>query len=464
MSPSISPSIPPADVGDLRQHVAGPVLTPQDDGYETETAAYNLATPIRPDVVVGAQDADDVAAAVAWAAAHHVPLGVQATGHGADVPMQGGLLISTARLQECTVDPQSRTARVGAGVRWRSVLEASVPHGLVGLSGSTTDVGVVGYTLGGGLPVLGRTFGFAADHVRSFEVVTPDGRRRAVDAAHEPELFGLLRGGKGNLGVVTAMEFELLPLDGLYGGAVIYPGAHAREVLTAWSRWTADLPESVSTSIALLRLPAMDIVPEPLRDRFVVHLRYACTAPAEEAERLLAPMRALPDPVMDTVGPMSYRDVDAIHMDPPVPIPYRETGRLLEDVDDDAVDALLAQAGPDADCPLALIEIRLLGGALSRAAEGTTDLVAGRDGRYVIGLVGLTVPPHGDRVPAAIEDVLTALGGHVSERTLVNFLGSVDGDEAFSRAWSSDAGSRLRAAKDAYDPENLLRFQHAVRP
>lgn len=457
------PTIPPADVEELGRQIAGPVLTPQDDGYERETAAYNLATPIRPDVVVGAVDADAVAAAVAWAAARRVPVGVQATGHGADGPMQGGLLISTARLQECTVDPEARTARVGAGVRWRSVLEASVPHGLVGLNGSTTDVGVVGYTLGGGLPVLGRTFGFAADHVRSADVVTPDGRRRTVDATHEPELLGLLRGGKGNLGVVTAMEFELLPLDGLYGGGIFYPGDDARQVLTAWSRWTADLPETVSTSIALLRLPAMDIVPEPLRDRFVLHLRYACTAGDEEGERLVAPMRALSDPVMDTVGPMSYRDVDAIHLDPPEPIPYRETGRLLDDLDDDAVDALLGQAGPGTDCPVTLIEIRLLGGALARTPEGVADLVAGRDGRYVIGLVGLVVPPGGERVPAAIESILTALAGHVSERTLVNFQGSVDGDGDSSRSWTEEGHARLLAAKNTYDPDNLLRFQHAVR-
>ncbi|MFF0988505.1 FAD-binding oxidoreductase [Kocuria nitroreducens] len=457
------PTIPPADVEELGRQVAGPVLTPQDDGYERETAAYNLATPIRPDVVVGAVDAADVSAAVAWAAAHRVPVGVQATGHGADLPMQGGLLISTARLQECTVDPEARTARVGAGVRWRSVLEASVPHGLVGLNGSTTDVGVVGYTLGGGLPVLGRTYGFAADHVRSADVVTPDGRRRTVDATHDPELFDLLRGGKGNLGVVTALEFGLLPLDGLYGGGIFYPGADARDVLTAWSRWSADLPETVSTSIALLRLPAMDIVPEPLRNRFVLHLRYACTAGDEEAVRLLAPMRHLSDPVMDTVGRMSYRDVDAIHLDPPVPLPFRDAGRLLEDVDDATIDALLAQAGPDTDCPLAFIEIRLLGGALSRVPEGGAELVPGRDAPYLIGLVGLAVPPDGERVPAAIEGILASLGGHVSERTMVNFLGSVGGNADSSRAWSEEGHARLLAAKAAYDPENLLRFQHAVR-
>lgn len=457
-----SPNISPTALAELAHQVTGPVLTAQDDGYERETTAYNLATAIRPDVVVGAVDADDVTAAVAWAAAHHVPIGVQATGHGADQPMQGGLLINTARLQECTVDPDTRTARVGAGVRWRTVLEAAVPHGLACLNGSTTDVGVVGYTLGGGMPVLGRTFGFAADRARSFDLVTPDGAHRTVDPEHEPELFGLLRGGKGNLGIVTAMEFELVPLDGLYGGGIFYPGADAHEVLTAWSRWCTALPETVSTSIALLRLPEMDIVPEPLRNQFVVHLRYTCTADEEESARLLSPMRAVSHPVMDTVGPMSYRDVDAIHMDPPVPLPYLDAGRLLEDMGEATVGALLAHAGPGTDCPLLLVEVRLLGGALGRAPEGPADLVAGRQGAYLINLVGLAVPPAAEQVPQAITGLLDALDGHVSDRTLVNFQGALGGEPGSAHAWTDEGHTRLLAAKADYDPENLLRFQHAV--
>ncbi|MEX5235825.1 FAD-binding oxidoreductase [Kocuria arenosa] len=457
-----SSNISPAALAELGQQVTGPVLTVQDDGYERETSAYNLATAIRPDVVVGAVDAGDVTTAVAWAAAHRVPVGVQATGHGADRPMQGGLLINTARLQECTVDPDTRTARVGAGVRWRTVLEAAVPHGLAGLNGSTTDVGVVGYTLGGGMPVLGRTFGFAADRAYSFDVVTTDGAHRTVDAEHEPELFALLRGGKGNLGIVTAMEFQLVPLDGLYGGGIFYPGADAREVLTTWSRWSADLPETASTSIALLRLPEMDIVPEPLRNQFVVHLRYACTADEEESARLLSPMRAVSHPVMDTVGPMSYRDVDAIHMDPPVPLPYLDAGRLLEDMGEATVEALLAHAGPGTGCPLLLVEIRLLGGALGRTPEGAADLVAGREGSYLLNLVGLAVPPAAEQVPRAITGLLEALEGHVSDRTLVNFQGALGGDPGSARAWTDEGHARLVAAKVNYDPENLLRFQHAV--
>ncbi|MHC5560327.1 FAD-binding oxidoreductase [Kocuria sp. U4B] len=456
------PQIGPADVQELQGRVAGPVLTPHDDGYDRETAAYNLATPIRPDVVVGATGAEDVAAAVAWAAAHHVPVGVQATGHGADYPMEGGLLISTTRLQDCEVDPQARTARVGAGVRWRSVLEAAVPHGLMGLSGSTTDVGVVGYTLGGGLPVLGRTYGFAADHVRSLDVVTLDGRQRTVDAEHEPELFGLLRGGKGNLGVVTAMVFGLVPLEGFHGGGIFYPGEDAREVLGTWARWSRGLPETVSTSIALLRLPDLDIVPEPLRDRFVVHLRYACTAGGEECEQVLAPLRAVSRPVMDTIGPMSGRDIDAIHMDPPVPLPFRDSGRLLDDLDDAAIDALLGEAGPGTDCPLALVEIRRLGGALARTPGGAADLVAGRDGEYLLNCVGLAVPPFGERVPGAIEALLGALREHSSGRTLVNFQGGAGEGRDSTQAWTAEGRARLVAAKAALDPEGLLRFQHTV--
>ncbi|NKX49516.1 FAD-dependent oxidoreductase, partial [Arthrobacter deserti] len=183
------------DIQELKNAVRGPVLLPGDAGFEQEVAGYNLAVVHRPDVAVGVTDAADVSAAMKWAAARRMPVGVQATGHGANQVMEHGLLMTTGRMQELDVDPARRTARVGAGVRWRQVIDAAVPHGLIGLNGSTTDAGVVGYTLGGGLPVLGRVFGFAADHVPSIDIATPDGQLRTVDARNEPELFGLLRGG-----------------------------------------------------------------------------------------------------------------------------------------------------------------------------------------------------------------------------------------------------------------------------
>ncbi len=449
------------DTRDLGRNVRGPVLHPGDNGFEDEAAAYNLATVHHPDIVVGATDAQDVVATMKWAATHGVPVAVQATGHGADAAMEGGLLINTSRMQHFEFDPEARTATVGAGVKWRTVLDAVVPHGLIGVNGSTSDVSVVGYTLGGGLPVMGRVFGFAADHVRSIDVVTADGQLRTVDAEHEPELFGLLRGGKGNLGIVTSMTFDLLPIDDFYAGGVFYPGAAARDVLTAFSQWAPGLPENVSTSVALLRLPDMDIILEPMRGQFLVHLRFCYLGDEESGARLLAPMREAAPPVMDMVAPMSYLDIDMVHMDPPVPVPFMHAGEFLNAFNTDVITALLREAGPDSDCPLLEVEIRLMGGAYARATDGT-DAVSGRDEPFILVLIGLVAPPNIDRNPASIESIFRAMAPYTSGRTFVNLHGA-PGDEADrARAWSDETYARLVRAKSIYDPHNLLRFQHAV--
>lgn len=446
---------------ELRQGIQGPVLLPGESGFEQEVAAYNLAIVHHPDVAVGVTNAADVAAAMKWAAANGVSVAVQATGHGADSVMQGGLLLTTNRMQDFDFDVEKRVARVGAGVRWRKVIDAVVPHGLMALNGSTTDVGVVGYTLGGGLPVMGRAYGFAADHVRSIDVVTPDGQLRSVDPDHEPDLFALLHGGKGNLGIVTSMTFDLFPLEDFYAGGIFYPGADAREVLTAFSQWAQELPENVSTSVALLRPPDMDIVPEPMRNQFLVHLRYCYVGDAEAGTRVLAPMRSVSHPVLDMVGPMSYLDIDQVHLDPPVPVPFVLAGEFLSGFDGDVIAALLQQAGPETDCPLQEIEVRLLGGAYTRPSN-IMDAVSGRDEPFFLTLVGLMVPPHMAAMPGSIASILKAMAPHASGRTFVNLHG-VPGDEADrARAWSAEAYTRLVQAKGLYDPNNLLRFGHAI--
>lgn len=232
-------------------------------------------------------------AALRYAAAHGLPVGVQATGHGATAPLDAGVLISTRRLDGLAVDPIARTATVGAGVRWRDVIAAAAVHGLAPLSGSSSDVSAVGYTLGGGLPVMGRTFGFAADRVRALDVVTADASLHHVDAANEPELFWGLCGGKGNLGIVTAMTIELVEVATVYGGGVFYPAAHIPAVLHAYPAWAATLPEQTSSSVAILRLPPVPQIPEPLRGQTVAHLRVCHVGDSTSGERLVAPMRAV---------------------------------------------------------------------------------------------------------------------------------------------------------------------------
>ncbi len=450
-----------ADVEELTRRVHGPVLVPQDEGFVREVAGFNLAGVARPEVVVGATGTEDVVAAMGWASTHRCPVGVQATGHGADEAMEGGLLITTTRMQEVEVDPGQRTARVGAGVRWRSVLEATLPHGLIGLNGSSTDVGVVGYTLAGGLPILGRTFGWAADRLRAAELVTPDGALHHLDAEHEPELLALLRGGKGNLGVVTSLTFELVPLDGFYGGGIFYPGADAHRVLSAFSTWAPALPEQANTSIALLRLPELPVVPEPLRGQFLVHLRFAWVGDPDEGVQVLAPMRAVSHPVLETVGPMDYREVDRIDMDPADPVPLLHTGGFLAAFDTGAVEDLLAVAGPGKDFPVVAVEIVQMGAAFAHPGQ-VPDAVHGRGAGCFLGVVALLVPPVAQAVPAAVNTLLEAMAPHAPSGVFVNHYGFPDTEADRARAWPADAYARLVQAKAALDPDNLLRYQHVV--
>ena len=450
-----------SDLTTLRSTVRGPVSTAGDPDYAADAGGYNLAVVHEPDVIVGATSAADVAAAIGWAAERDLPVAVQATGHGATERMVDGVLINTRRMQDVHVDPERRVARIGAGVKWKSVLAESVPHGLMGLCGSSSDVGVVGYTLGGGLPILGRALGWAADRVRSIEVVTPDGQVRTVDAEHEPDLFEVLRGGKGNFGVVTALEFELIPVGEFYGGGLMYPGADADTVLTAFRNWVVDLPDDACPSIALLRLPDAPFVPEPLRGQFVVHLRFAYPGSKEDGDRLLTPMRAVSQVVMDTAGPMSYEQIDLVNLDPPDPLPHEEAGTLLADFDDAAQDALLRVAGPGADCPLVMVELRPLGGALARPSA-VRDAVSGRDARWSLAGIGALMPPIAELVPVGIAALLDALRPWATGYTMVNFHGHPGDATDRARAWPPEIYEVIKKAKRQYDPQNMMRFGHAV--
>ena len=447
------------DVQALADRVQGRVLRPEDDGYAEEVAAFNVSRQHTPDVVVAALSADDVAAAVRWAGEQGLPVGVQATGHGAVVPITSGVLISTRGLDEVTIDADRRTARVGAGVKWRRVLDEAAEHGLAGLCGSTSDVGVVGYTLGGGLPVLGRCYGFSSDHVRSFDVVTGDGQAHHVETGDGSELDWALRGGKGNVGVVTSMELDLFEIKDLYGGAIFWPGALAPTLLTVFAEWVETLPETFSASISLLRLPPLPEVPEPLRGQFTVHLRVAYLGEDAEGERLLAPMREVAPPMIDMVGRMPYTELDRIHMDPEHPVPFEEGGVLLRELTPETIEAILEHAGPDTQCPLLLVELRLLGGALSRVRP---DAVGGRDAAYAMFAVGALMPPIADAVLPAVRAIVAAMGPWSTGGSMVNFHG-IPGDAADrARPWPAPTFERLQRAKASYDPANLLRFGHAV--
>ncbi|TKJ30287.1 FAD-linked oxidase [Blastococcus sp. CCUG 61487] len=457
-------AVPPHTVApsldELAAAVAGPVLRAGDPGLADEVAPFNLAHLLRPAVVVGATSTADVATAVGWAARAGMSVAVQATGHGLMSALDDAVLVTTSRLDRLEIDPAARTAVVGAGVRWRRVIDAAAEHGLAPLSGSSSDVGVVGYTLGGGTGVMARKHGFAADHVRRATLVTADGTARTVDADSDAELFWALRGGKGNLGIVTELEFGLVPVTDLHGGGIFYPGTAARELLHAYREWAPGLPEETTTSIAILRMPPDPDVPEPLRGQTVVHLRFAHLGPAEEGAALLAPMRAVAPSIIDTVAQMPYTAVDAIHVDPTEPLPSHHDGMTLRALPAEAVDALLEVAGPDVEVPLIMVELRQLGGALSRPAA-VPNAVAGRDAAYSAWVLGLMAPPLVDVVPAAAGAVIDRLAPWAARGSLLNFLGPA-GPQEVGALWSDGDLARLKALKRRLDPDGVFRHGHVV--
>lgn len=455
--------LPPSELSldELAAAVRGPVLAGDHPDAAGEITTFNLAVTHRPAVVVGATSAQDVAAAVSWAADRQLPVAVQATGHGPVRSVEGGVLVSTARMQDVAVDPVRRTATVAAGVRWSDVLPATAPHGLAPLSGSSSHVGVVGYTLGGGMGCLAREHGFAADHVHRVELVTADGRIRSVDADSDPGLFWALRGGKGNYGIVTALEFGLVLVSEIYGGGVFFHGSSASAVLHAFRSWAPTLPERATASVALMRVPPLEELPEMLRGRFVVHLRFAYNGLADEGERLLAPMLAAGEVLLPAVGPLPYSQADMIHQDPTDPMPAWERGRLLRQLSEEAVEALLAVAGPDVESTLLMVELRLLGGALGRPAP-VPNAVSGREAAYALFLVAPLFPGLEEALPAAGDAVLGALAPWLTGTAQLNFLGDAVTPAAVAAAWAPVTHDRLVEVKRRVDPENLFCFGHAL--
>ncbi|MET7399354.1 FAD-binding oxidoreductase [Dactylosporangium sp. NPDC005572] len=463
-SDSVS-AVDPAALAALTTRVGGPVLLPGDDAYDRGRATFNLSVQHHPALVIGATSAADVVEAVRFAGQHGLRVAVQATGHGPAEAADGALLIDTSRMAAVSIDADTRIARVEAGVRWAAVITAASAHGLAALNGSSPTVGVVGYTLGGGLsPVLGRAHGYAADHVTAFDIVTADGRLRHVTAATEPELFWAVRGGKANFGVVTAIEFRLFPLTRLYGGGLYFPGAQASQILKAWRSWVETTPDELTSSVALLRLPPIPEVPEPLRGQFVVHVRVAYLGSAGDGEQLVTPVRTAGTPVIDTLADMPYSAVAAIHNDPVEPLPIHDRSTLLQDLPAAAIDRIVALAGQDAEVPVTMVEIRHLGGALRRAPQ-SLNAVANRDAPFLLFAASVAGPDEAVHHVALHTRLFAALATWDTGRTFANFLAPGDNRPTHvMSAYLREDRHMLAALKQLWDPQQIFSLTHAIRP
>jgi hypothetical protein len=452
----------------LRAGLKGAAYVPGDEGYDAARAAWNLNAHQHPALVVVAEGPTDVLAAVRLAREQGLGVGVMATGHGVAAPADGGVLINTSRMKGVRVDPETRTARVEAGAKWADLVPEAAAHGLAGLQGSSSDVGVVGYTMGGGFGWLGRKYGFAADSVREADVVTADGRLLKASAHENADLFWGLKGGGGNFGIVTSLEFSLYPITHVYGGDLFYPVERADEVLGLYGRWSAGLPDEVTSGVAFMNFPPFEEIPEPLRGNSLMAVRFCYTGGdlQEKGEELLRPWREeVGEPVVDTFGVMAYEAMDAISMDPVDPMGAYGHVEMLRDLSPETAQTLVRLAGAGSNSPLAMLELRQLGGALSRP-PAELDPMGRSDCRFVMYGLGATPSPEvAQAVQAYLAYVAEAVRPHASGAAYVNFI-DLDGASVgrVRQAYSADDWRRLVALKERYDPTNLFRFNRNIPP
>jgi hypothetical protein len=451
----VSSSIPDLTAA-LRERIGGPVLVPADPDFATEVAGQNTAIVQAPDVVVGAESADDVVAAVRVAREHGFRIHVQATGHGAVEPITDGVLIMTRRLDGVLIDAVTGVATIGAGSRWAPVVAAAAERGLAAITGSAATVGVVGYLLGGGVGPLARSHGFSSDYVTGFSVVTGQGDLIEVDADRQPDLFWALRGGKKGLGVVVQVRVRLVELTTLYGGSLFFAEADIETALRAWVDWTRGADPRVTTSVALIDFPPFDGVPEPMRGRRLLNVRFGYPGSSEDGARLAAPLRTAAPVYLDFLGELPASQAARIHNDPPMPGPSWVSGMLLTPIDQGFVGALLAHVGAGTPSPFRVVEVRHIGSATRHDVAGGSA-VSGRGVDYSLVLIAADPGAFGAAVAAA-QAIAADVAPWISTETNPNYPAAIelpvaaDGPSAESTA----RAERLARVRHQYDPDAIL--------
>lgn len=455
-------STPTSDSATLVDQVDGTVIGPGDPPYDDARQGWNLAYTHRPALIVDATSVGDVVATVRYAASQGLTVAVQATGHGVTAPADDAVLLLTRRLDHVQIHPATATATVGGGATWAPVLAAAQKEGLAPLVGSSPHVGAVGYTLGGGFGWLGRRYGLAADHVRSFTVVRADGWVVHASATSHPELFWALRGGgAGSLGVVVEMEIDLMPVATVYAGNLLYPLESAADVFDFYATWSADLPTSITSAFNITTFPPLDIVPEPLRGRTFAIVRGCHCGDMAEATALIDRWRRWRAPAIDLFGPMPFAEMAAISQDPVDPVPAISSGRWVTGLDPTVLEAMLeAVSGGGQPSPILFTEARHAGGAIADAVPGASYAARGSD--WLLQVVGMLPDRQAAddathrvrRLWDRLESRIPATGAYL------NFTEGAERLQQTRQAFDTTTWDRLVAVKQDVDPGGL--FAHGL--
>jgi FAD/FMN-containing dehydrogenase len=462
LSPSkvASPSFP--DLDSLRSAIAGEVIEPGDAQYDEARAVHDPTVDRHPFAILRAANADDVAEGVRFARRHSLPLAVRSGGHS--VPhlsmIDDAIVIDLSAMKAVTIYPEQRVAWVQPGATSADVAGPAHAYGLAISTGDTSSVGFGGLATGGGIGYMVRKHGLTIDNILSVRMVTAEGEVVTASPIRHPDLFWAVRGGGGNFGIVTEFQVRLAPVGQVYGGALILPAT--KEVLRGYLDYVVTAPDDLTTIANLMFAPPAPFIPEDRVGELVLLILVTWTGSVEDGDRALAPLRALAEPVADTVAPIPYPAMYA-YMEPAA-APHAAVVRSMfsNEISDASIDAILESMGR-VTSPMNIVQLRGLGGAMARVPADETAF-GHRDKKYLAAVLALWVDPSEDRRPH--EQWAEALWSEVrrdADGVYVNFLEN-EGEDRIRQAYGDANHARLARVKAQYDPENVFRFNQNIRP
>jgi len=451
----------------LRNSVDGPVIGPDDEGYDEARSIWNGAIERRPGCIVRCTGVADVVASVGFARERDLLVGVRAGGHGVGghALCDGGLVIDLSPMKGIRVDPTTRTVRAEAGVLWGELDRETQLFGLATVGGIVTHTGIAGLTLGGGIGWLMRKHGATVDNLVSVDMVTARGEIVTASEEENPDLFWAIRGGGGNFGIVTSFAYRLHPVGPIVlAGPIFHTLEDAAEVLRFYREFIAAAPDELTTIFELSVAPPVPFLPDEVHGKPVVMVGACYAGSLDEGTEVVRPLKQFGRPIVDLLEPKPYTALQSM-FDPFVPHGWHRYWKSVElpPLTDEAIDTLVEHSSAPTS-PKSYTIVFQLGGALARVGEDDTAF-SQRDAAHNVNInaVWTEDDPDAERHIAWARDFCVAMQPHAGGRVYLNFLGE-EGGTRVRQAYGARNYERLVELKRAYDPTNFFRLNQNIEP
>ncbi len=464
-NPTQGPATTTLNTDQLAKHLAGELILPGDADYETARVPWNKVFGRHPKMIVRCRTTADVVHTIRFARDNNLPISVRSGGHSPSglCVVDDGVVIDLSLMTDLTTDPESKTARVGAGLTWGAVTQQVNAHGFAIPAGDTATVGVGGLTLAGGIGWLVRKYGLTIDHLLCAEIVTADGQVLTASETEHPDLFWAIRGGGGNFGVATSFEFSLTPLNMVLAGMLAFPATP--DILPAYFKIASEAPEELTTISMLMLGPPMPMLPAEYHGKPVFFVLICYAGNPQDGEQAVAPLRALSPPIVQMVQPMPYSAIYRLSEEGEASRPASVRSMFLDGIDAETTASLLQHLSKPSS-PMVMLQFRVLGGAMARVPSDATAF-AHRDKKYLVTIINAWMNPAStqaelDNHRAWTEAVWRTLQSHANG-VYVSFLGDED-ESAIQQAYPPDTYNRLAAIKRRYDPTNIFKGNRNIPP